>query len=403
MARDHLSFLYQKIRKKVIIMPRKKKYPKLPNGYGQIRYLGKGRRNPYGVYPPATEEYGSGAKKTPPALCYVSDRMVGLAVLVSYRAGTYKPGDEIQIEQEMRGQQVLDTKFFQAMIADYNKAVLSIESERKMNFEEVFKAYYLDKFGKEYGYKGKKKSMENSMIAAYKNSSDLHDKPYANLRLEDFQTVIDNVSERLAHSSAELVVTLFKQMDKYALANDIIEKGYAQFARIKVKNNDEHGVPFSDDELEILWRNQKDETVEFLLIMCYSGFRISEYKEIEINLQDRYFKGGLKTDAGRDRIVPIHSGIFSLVRNRISSGKLLRNSVGKFRIEMYATLDRLGIEKHTPHDCRHTFSRLCEKYEVRENDRKRMLGHSFGNDITNAVYGHRTLDDLREQIEKIKI
>ena len=34
-------------------MPRRKKHPKLPNGYGQIRYLGKGRRNPYGVYPPA--------------------------------------------------------------------------------------------------------------------------------------------------------------------------------------------------------------------------------------------------------------------------------------------------------------------------------------------------------------
>ena len=32
-----------------------------------------------------------------------------------------------------------------------------------------------------------------------------------------------------------------------------------------------------------------------------------------------------------------------------------------------------------------------------------MLGHSFGNDITNAVYGHRTLDELRTEIEKIQI
>lgn len=43
---------------------------------------------------------------------------------------------------------------------------------------------------------------------------------------------------------------------------------------------------------------------------------------------------------------------------------------------------------------------LCEKYNVKENDRKRMLGHSF-RDITNAVYGHRDLEDLREEIEKI--
>ena len=70
---------------------------------------------------------------------------------------------------------------------------------------------------------------------------------------------------------------------------------------------------------------------------------------------------------------------------------------------MYDALGRAGVEKHTPHDCRHTFSRLCEKYGVNENDRKRMMGHSFTGDITNSVYGHRDLEDLREEIEKIKI
>ena len=70
---------------------------------------------------------------------------------------------------------------------------------------------------------------------------------------------------------------------------------------------------------------------------------------------------------------------------------------------MYEALNALGIEKHTPHDCRHTFSKLCEDNKVSENDRKRMLGHSFGKDITNKVYGHRSLEDLREEIEKIKI
>ena len=38
---------------------------------------------------------------------------------------------------------------------------------------------------------------------------------------------------------------------------------------------------------------------------------------------------------------------------------------------------------------------------VNENDRKRMLGHSFGNDVTNRVYGHRDLKDLKMEIEKI--
>ena len=68
-----------------------------------------------------------------------------------------------------------------------------------------------------------------------------------------------------------------------------------------------------------------------------------------------------------------------------------------------ARLNIVGTPKHTPHDCRHTFSRLCETYGVRENDRKRMLGHSFGGDVTNAVYGHRTLEELRAEIEKIEM
>ena len=83
-------------------------------------------------------------------------------------------------------------------------------------------------------------------------------------------------------------------------------------------------------------------------------------------------------------------------------GVLLPDKIDIFRDKMYTQLTTLGIEKHTPHDCRHTFSRLCEKYKVMENDRKRMLGHKIG-DITNDTYGHRTLEDLRKEIEKIEM
>ncbi len=36
-------------------MARRKKHMKLPNHFGSIKYLGKGRRRPYAVYPPVTE------------------------------------------------------------------------------------------------------------------------------------------------------------------------------------------------------------------------------------------------------------------------------------------------------------------------------------------------------------
>lgn len=108
--------------------------------------------------------------------------------------------------------------------------------------------------------------------------------------------------------------------------------------------------------------------------------------------------------ASKNRIVPIHSSIYDIVSSRCAenSRNLLGMSTCAFRKEMTKALKTLGIEKHTPHDCRHTFSVLCEKYGVNENDRKRMMGHSFGSDITNRKYGHRTVDDLRKEIEKIK-
>lgn len=384
-------------------MPRRKKYPKLPNGYGQIRYLGKGRRNSYGVYPPATEEYDNGQKKTPPALCYVSDRMVGIAVLTSYHAGTYNPGDEIIIEQQMRAAET-GAKFFERMMADYNKAMFSIEAKNQPTFDEVFHRYYKNKFGREYGHSEKKTSLEKNICVAYKKCTPLHNIAYEKIRADDMQKIIDEVANQLSHSSAELPLFLFNQMDKYALANDICEKGYAQYVRIKIEDDDEHGIPFSDHDLKILWNHAGDETVEFLLIMCYSGFRINAYKTLEINWKEKYFKGGLKTDAGKDRIVPIHSAIQPLVQRRIKKyGELLPTSDHTFRKRMYVVLKNLGIDRHTPHDCRHTFSRLCEKFEVNENDRKRMIGHSFKNDITNGIYGHRTTEELREQIEKIKV
>jgi integrase len=384
-------------------MAKRKKYPKLPNGYGQIRFLGKGRRNPYGVYPPATEVDDIGRPKTPKALCYVPDWLTGFAVLTSYRAGTYQAGDERSLQ--VRPDESTDLNgLVQRLLSDYNQSqgiAKEGEKERGKTFKEVFELYYERKYKVPYGHSGEKKAAERSNVAAFKNSSALHDMEFAKISLNDLQKVVDDCP--LKHASLELIVTLFRQMYAYAIAHDICGKDYSAYVKIEVPDDDEHGVPFSDEDLRILWRNRKDPVVEMLLIMCYSGFRISAYKKMVVNLEERYFQGGVKTKAGKDRIVPIHSCIYGLVNDRWERyGMLLDDPVYSFRKDMYKALERLGIEMHTPHDCRYTFSQLCERYGVNENDRKRMLGHSFGNDITNGIYGHRTLEDLRAEIEKIK-
>lgn len=384
-------------------MSKRKKYPRLPNGYGNIRYLGKNRTNPYAVHPPAEDTDENGNYLRPKALCYVDDWYVGFAVLNAYHAGTYQPGDELKFKQYKPLDENSLDPFCRRLLTDFSAHAFaeSEKAEKEKTFAEVYELFFDWKYG-ERAKKKLSKQSRDSTRAAFKNCSAIHSKPFRSLKLPDLQACLDNCELKTA--SIELIMSLLKQMYKFAEPRELCEKNYAQYLTMPDAEDDEHGEPFSDDDLKILWANKNDPFVEFILIMCYSGFRIAAYKTIKVDTRDWYFRGGVKTAAGKNRIVPIHTAIRPFVSNRLQrDGCVLKESVSVFRNQMYKVLEDLGIDKHTPHDCRHTFSRLCEKYRVPDADRKRMLGHSFGNDITNGIYGHRTLEDLRSEIEKIKI
>lgn len=281
-------------------------------------------------------------------------------------------------------------------------ALITGEEEKplELTFAEVYERFYKDKY--ELSKKQYSESSKALTRAGFRNCSVLHDKPFVSLRHSDLQQVIDSCP--LKHASLETIVSLFHQMYAFADREGICDKDYSVNVKINIADDDEHGVPFTEEELQVLWQHQEDPVVEMLLIMCYSGYRIAAYKTMEVNLAEQYFQGGVKTKAGKNRIVPIHSAILPLVKRRLERDSQLATVLPlAFRNRMYSKLKELGLPRHTPHDCRHTFSRLCKKYGVNENDRKRMLGHSFGSDITNAVYGHRTLEELRAEIEKIKV
>lgn len=377
-------------------MPKRKKHPKLPNGYGSIKYLGKNRRNPYGVYPPVTEFTEDGVPVTQKAICYVRTWTVGFAVLTAYHAGTYEQGMELLLPDD--SDQAGSGTLIQNILANYNR--ISGQTDDGLTFSEVYEMFYKDKY--ETSKKIYSQSSIKSTKTAFMNCKPLYDRPFRDIRYEEIQKLLDDSS--LKKSSLKMVLLLLKQMWKYGELHELCDKNYAAYAQIRKEDDGEHGTPFLDADLKILWANKDDPTVEMILIMCYSGFRISEYLTLEVDLDEMYFKGGIKTAAGKNRIVPIHSAIQELVKKRMSqNGCMLPDDVWTFRSHMAKVLKRLNIEKHTPHDCRHTFSALCEKYHVAENDRKRMLGHAFTNDITNSVYGHRTVEDLRKEIEKISI
>ena len=377
----------------------RRKHPKLPNGYGSIKKLSGKRRNPYAVYPPSKGLDEKGNPIMEPAICYTDDWYKGFAVLTAYKAGTYVKGMEVDLDISSGDAHSL-SKLTTQMMQTYSQLTQNISGKASSKtFAEVYELFYKDKFE---GVNSKKYSQSSisSTRVAYKNCAVLHNKPFDSLVTADLQNVIDTT--KLKHSSLELIVSLYHQMYSYAIANNICQTDYSAFVKIKIEDDDEHGVPFTDDDLKILWKHTDDEIVRITLIMCYSGHRISELKIIDVDIENKAFTGGVKTKSSKSRVVPIHSAILPLVETQLKKGKLLPYSTTNYRKLLYAKLEELHIEKHTPHDCRHTFTSQATKYNVNPYDIKRMLGHAF-QDVTNSVYVHRDVEDLRIEIEKIKL
>ncbi len=347
-----------------------KRHMRLSNGYGNISYLGKNRRRPYAVYPPITKSDADGNPIRSKAIGYAETYNEAMEMLVMYHKGFTLP--DVQLVQKPGP-----------------------------TFADVYEGYFREKY--ELSAKKLSAASRTSTQTAYKNAAVLHDRDFCSITYADLQAVVDACP--LKHASLELIVSLFKGMYRYAEKYEITDKDQSRHLEIRIPEDDERGVPFSESDIALLWLHKADLTAQILLTMIYSGFRISAYKSILVSLEpDWYFQGGVKTKASKDRIVPIHSGIRKIVSNLIEKqGCIIKVSDTAFRIRMKNFLQSIGItEPHTPHDCRHTFSMLCEKYEVPENDRKRLLGHAF-TDVTNSVYGHRDLESLRASIEKIKI
>lgn len=296
-------------------------------------------------------------------------------------------------------------------LAEYNKNPYDINRSR-ITFAQLYEAFYKDKY--ELSGKTFSQSSKDCTRAAYNHMQLLHERQYRDLRTEDFKLIFNQTKKGkpISHATQEHMKSLIVQMDKFALQNDIIQKGYASFANITAVEDDEPGVPFTSEELVKLWMHKDDPWADVALIYIYSGWRISELNNMptsDINLTEWTFKGGLKTTAGKNRIVPIHTAIRPLVSARMAAGgsrlfmennKPIRNEVltNHFRDSLTAA----GITTyHTIHDCRHTFTSLLDSAGANPICIDRLVGHT-SKGLTARTYTHKDIGELRAAVELIK-
>lgn len=344
------------------------RFKRLPSGFGTIKHLSGKRRNPYVAYP-SVKEKGymlSGSPVTRTAIGYYA---------------TYQDAYNALLE--------------------YNKKPYDVES-KSITFAEVHQMFFDEKFSDT--SRSYSASSISSAKSSFKNLKAIHDIPIRQLKTYQLQRVMDECT--LKHASLELMLMSMKNVYAFALKNDIVDKDYAKYVEIKHGEEDEKGEPFTEEQIKRLWAHKNDKTAQIALIMIYSGLRIKELETIKIDVDNNVMYGGSKTRSGKNRTIPIHP----LIKDFVTTFDPKTFAADTYRTtKFYPLLNELGIQtsikgtKHTPHDCRHTFVWLADKYKLDPLAKKMIVGHSLGSDIDDNTYGHRTAEELYSEVCKITL
>ena len=291
------------------------------------------------------------------------------------------------------------------MLNEYTKNPYNLNN-RHITFKGVFDLWKKEKYPK---------IRENS-AKAYDSSfnkycKDLWDIRFIDLRLTHYQTLIDN--SNCNYPTKNKIRNLLSQLSKFALNNDIVLKDYTTAIDIGKNTNTQKRKPFTKEEIQKLWDNVNEfKWVDSILILLYSGTRICELLDTEISnvfLDEKYpfFVSGNKTDAGRERKIPIHNRILPLVKNYYEKNKdkkyLITNHNGE-KMDYYnyrrnkwdVIMKDFGMD-YTPHCTRHTFISLLKSKRADPLNIKRIVGH-ISNDVTSDVYTHIDIKELWETV-----
>lgn len=286
-----------------------------------------------------------------------------------------------------------------------------------------------DKWVKTKAYDRLGKSVKSNYASAWIKLEPLHKRKFRDLRTSDYQYIIDyydnphhevgaggklkyldkngkgtykvtntpKICEGLGYSALHKVKCLLTTLYTFAMKEDIVNKDYATFIELP-EQEETTATRFTEVQLELIRQSVgKVPYMDYIYIMCYVNFRVSEFLELtpdRYKVTDsgiHYFVGGKKTDAGKDRIVPIHPKIQQLVQKcienggetifcRMHEGSEFGKAMNKDYFLKYCfrpAMQAIGLgDEYTPHSCRRTFSTRMSAAGAREEDIIALMGHT---------------------------
>lgn len=384
--------------------------------YGSVIKLSGNRLNPYGAR--ITIGYNVNGYPVYYFLGFFEEELDAHICLRDYNNTPYN----IYVKEEIYNKVIKFIELPSKILIKNNN--IDLTDRTNYTFKQVYEEYAKLNFPtkdeialeRETHMKAKGKFTSDTMYvrkSAFKQAETLHNIPYVNLRTVDFQQVINCAT---SPKKAKRLRYLFLELDDYAEQKDIISKTYAKHVN-KIDFNFENTkprLPFTNEEIEIIWKdktNTQDEALvrDICLILLYTGMRIEELLFMftkNIDLKEDYMRGGLKTNSGKNRVIPIHHLIKPIIKKYYNSKNEFlfmygdkRLPYAKYRVMFNNYMAKLNIQ-HTSHDARHTVESELDRRQVRTVTKDLIMGHKNGG-TGEKVYTHKTLQELKESIELI--
>lgn len=253
-------------------------------------------------------------------------------------------------------------------------------------------------------FKEIKPQSTNSYKAAIRAIKPLFSHSFESLIIRDYEDAFEESGK--SRGVLSYTKTALKNMYKYAY-----RRGYINDASLlniaenislgdaTIAKHETAHKAFTHDEIKTLWAHKDEPDVQTILFLIYSGLRIGELsnlKQTDVNLDERFFEvTASKTEAGV-RKVPINEKIVYILENWLLSGREYLAPLGKTQsVRVLAkrngyekTIARLFEERHLQHDTRYTCATLLTESGVDDRYIKLILGHAQ-QDVTNKVYAKK--------------
>lgn len=276
----------------------------------------------------------------------------------------------------------------------------SLDERYNMTFDDVFQAWKLEHY-KEITAAGKQ-----SYNRAYDVFAPIHGRKFRDLRTADFQAVLDPYMKQ-SHSTVSKHKQLITQMSQWAIREELITTNFAAFVKLPENVKKEKEI-FSDADIKKL-EADGSEAAKIVLMQIYTGMRIGELFSLPLeNYHENYVVGGEKTEAGRNRVIPIQPDgreYFRYFSENANGPLLLSGYTGQHipnnfrKRDYYPLLDKLEIERKTPHATRHTYASRARSAGMPPEILQKILGHADYNTTAN-IYVHADIDELLRAVEK---